>query len=90
MAKLTNVEVTYGRKMNLGDFNSSHVEITLNAELEPGDDEAAVTEALRQMARNNVMAELARLKPELRAKTEELFMGLPKDIQDAVLDAQRG
>ena len=79
--KLTAISATYGRKMNLGDYNSAHAELTLWADLEEGDDPAASAEALRQMARNNVMAELARVKPELAAKVENLFMGLPVEVR---------
>ena len=84
--KLKTISVTYGRKMNLGDFNSSHVEMTLWADLDDGDDEVAAAEALRQMARNHVMAELGRHSPTLAAKTEELFMGLPKELQEAAIE----
>jgi hypothetical protein len=79
--KLTAISATYGRKINLGDYNSAHVEMTLWADLEENDDPAASAEALRQMARNNVMQEMARVKPELAAKVQDLFMGLPVDVQ---------
>lgn len=79
--KLKTISVTYERKMNLGDYNSVHAGVTLWADLEDGDDEADATEALRQMARNHVMTELARLQPALRAKVENLFMGLPVEVR---------
>ena len=79
--KLTAISGTYGRKINMGDYNSAHVEMTLWADLDEGDDPATAAEALRQMARNNVMAELARLQPSLQAKVQDLFMGLPVEVQ---------
>lgn len=82
--KLTAISATYGRKMNLGDYNSVHAEVTLWADLEEGDDPAASAEALRQMARNNVMQELSRVKPELAAKVQNLFMGLPLEVQQQI------
>ena len=82
--KLKTITVTYGRKLNLGDYNSSHVEMSLWAELDEGDCEVAASEALRQMARNNVMSELARLQPKLEAKVQDIFMGLPVDVQKQV------
>jgi hypothetical protein len=81
---LKTVSATYGRKINLGDYCSANVEITLWADLEEGDDPALATESLRQMARNHVMHELARLKPELRAKVEDVFLGLPVSVQKAI------
>lgn len=80
--QLKTISVTYGRKMNLGDYNSAHVELSLWADLEEGDDEIKAAAALRQMARNNVMQELGRFSPQLEAKTQELFMGLPVDVRN--------
>lgn len=88
--QLDKVAVTYGRKFNLGDYESAHIEISLWADLEEGDDEAAATEALREMARNHVMAEAARVKTALQAKVENLFMGLPADVQKEILVAEGG
>lgn len=79
--KLKTVSVTYGRKLNLGDFNSVHSEVSLWADLEEGDDEATAAEALRSMARNQVMLELARVEQKLAAKVEGIFAGLPIDVK---------
>ena len=79
--KLTTISTVYGRKLDLGEYNSVRAEITLWANLEDDDDPAACAEALRQMARNNVMAELKRTKPNLAVKVEELFMGLPVEVR---------
>ena len=75
MAKLTEVTVTYGRKMNLGDFNSAHVELTASATLEDGDDVDATMRALWEMATNNVKAKAAEFYPKIAV--QELFLGLP-------------
>lgn len=79
--RLTNISVTYGRKLNLGDFNSVHSEVSLWADLEDGDDEASAANALRDMARNQVMLELANLNQKLAAKVETVFAGLPVSVQ---------
>jgi hypothetical protein len=84
--KLKTVSATYGRKHNLGDYNSAHVEISLWADLEDGDDEAAAADALRQMARNQVMAELGRLDQRIAAKVQDLFMGLPLEVRNQLED----
>ena len=75
MAKLTEVTVTYGRKMNLGDFNSAHVELTASATLEDGDDVDATMRALWEMVTNNVKAKAAEFYPKIAV--QELFLGLP-------------
>lgn len=81
---LKTISATYDRKLNLGDYNSAHIAMTLWADLEDGDDPAAAAESLRQMARNQVMAELARLDSRLAAKVEDIFMGLPMSVQAAI------
>lgn len=80
--KLTTISATYDRKLNLGDYNSAHIGMTLWADLEEGDDPAISAEALRQMARHQVMVEMARIKPELQAKVEGIFMGLPLAVRE--------
>lgn len=82
--QLKTISVTYGRKFNLGDFNSIHSEITLWADLDEGDDEALAAEALRTMARNQVMLELARVQPQLEAKVQNIFAGLPTNVQKQI------
>ena len=79
--KLKTISATYDRKLNLGDYNSAHIAMTVWADIEPHENEADCAEALRQMARNNVMIEMARIKPELQAKTQELFAGLPVELK---------
>jgi len=80
--KLKTIAVTYGRKLNLGDFNSVHSEVSLWADLEGGDDEATAADALRQMARNQVMLELARCDQRLQAQVVDIFAGLPVDVKN--------
>lgn len=82
--QLKTISVTYGRKLNLGDYSSAHAEISLWAELDEGDDEATAAEALRQMARNQVMLELARVQPALEAKVQNIFAGLPVSVQKQI------
>ena len=79
---LKSVSATYGRKVNLGDYNSQHVEITLWADLEEGDNPELAVGGLRQMARNQVMGELARIDAKLAAKVEKVFMGLPVAVRE--------
>ncbi len=80
--KLNSIAVTYGRKVNLGDYNSQHVEITLWADLEDGDDPELATSGLRQMARHQVMNELARTNAKLAAEVKDVFMGLPVAVRE--------
>lgn len=75
--KVTTVSVTYGRKFNLGDYNSCHAEVSLWADLDEGDDLAEQASLLREIARNHVKQELSRVAPDIRVKVEGLLLGLP-------------
>ena len=86
--QLKTISVTYGRKLNLGDYNSAHTEISLWAELDEGDDEATAADALRGMARTQVMLEMARLNPALAAKVENVFAGLPVSVQAQIEEVE--
>lgn len=60
------ISVTYGRKFNLGDYNSAEIAVTLWADLdqdgpEPEDAEIALRE-LQAMARDAVKLEYLRTK----------------------------
>ena len=83
--KLKTISVTYERKLNLGDYNSLHSGVSLWADLEEGDDEATAAEALRTMARNQVMIEMSRVNVELAAKVEGIFAGLPTSVQKSII-----
>jgi len=55
---LNSVSITYGRKVNLGDYNNANIEVTLGADLELGDDLHAVMQDLWAMAKANVRAQV--------------------------------
>ena len=82
--KLKTISVTYGRKINLGDFNNANIEINLSAELDEGDDEAQAASDLWEMAKNNVKAQALPLMGKATAKVENIFMGLPVKIQESL------
>ena len=82
--KINTVAVTYGRKLNLGDYNSAHVEITLWADLDPEDDVGACEKLLWEEAKIQVKKQLIPLATEKEAQVESIFAGLPADFQRIV------
>ena len=78
---VTTISATYERKHNLGNYNSANIGLTLWAQLEDGDDDAACVIALRNMARNHVMTELSRLDTRLEGKVQDLPLGLPAEVR---------
>lgn len=85
--KIKTVSVTYGRKINLGDYNSAQVDCTLWADIEmdenghPIDDLDAVMRDLWGMAKENVKAQIVPLagKGQANSNVKELFLGLPSE-----------
>jgi len=78
--EIREVSVTYGRKLNLGDFNSAHVEITISAALTADEDAHAAMTALWAMATANVKAKAAEFIPKLRL--QEYFLGVPIENEE--------
>jgi len=77
MPRVKTVSVTYDRKINLGDFNSAAVGITIWADIDDGDDLDTTMKALWEMATENVKQKAATFKPGAVAQAQELFLGLP-------------
>ena len=77
MAQIKTVSVMYERKINLGDFNSANVGITVWADIEQGDDLDTTMRALWEMATANVKAKAATFKQQLAAEASEFFLGMP-------------
>lgn len=75
------VSVTYERKHNLGDYSSANIGCTLWADVSDGQDLDVAMCALWSMAKENVKAQLLPLATKQTIHTEEIFMGLPLDLQ---------
>ena len=59
--KIKEVSVTYGRKVNLGNYNNANLEMTVSAALEDGDVQSEVTGELWSLAKEDVKAQLQHL-----------------------------
>jgi len=55
------ISVTYERKINLGDYNSAHIGLTLWADLDDDEDHAEAVVKLQRQAREFAKAEYKRL-----------------------------
>lgn len=85
MPKITNVSVTYDRKINLGDYNSVKFGLTVWADVDEDEDLDAAMKALWEMAKENVRQQAARVKDRQVVQVEEIFLGLPVDIQKEIM-----
>ena len=86
--------VTYGRKFNLGDYNSATIDCTLWADISDDQDLDVAMAALWQMAKENVRAQalplVQKAKDKKQAEVKQIFMGLPLELQTAaVIEALR-
>lgn len=72
--KITTITVTYGRKINLGNYNNANLEVTLGAELDEDEtDEAGAMAVLWEMAKAEVKAQVAHLIEASKPKEKEDF-----------------
>jgi len=84
MPQVKTVSVKYGTKRNLGDFNSVNFEISVWADVEEDEDLDDVMKALWEMAKENVRAQATRVVSRQKVETEEIFLGLPIEVQDSI------
>lgn len=82
--KLKTVSITYGRKFNLGDYNSATIDCTMWADLDDGDDEGTVMSALWAMAKNNVKAQSLPILKQQQDAAEQILLGLPPELQEKI------
>jgi hypothetical protein len=80
--RVTEITVTYGGKLNLGDYNSAHVEISLTALLDESDDAQAATAALFEQAKGAVRQQSTDLLKKTRTAATMAFAGLPVDVRE--------
>lgn len=73
------VSVQYGRKLNLGDFNSAEISVTIWADLDEDEDAQAALDVLYAQAKDNVKKQaMPLLKAEpISLNYRESFMGVP-------------
>ena len=60
--RVKTIAVVYGRKLNLGDYNSVSIEVSLWADLDTNEDVNAALNTLQEQAREAAKAEAMRLK----------------------------
>ena len=79
------VSVTYDRKHNLGDYSSANIGCTIWADVSDDQNLDTAMHALWDMAKANVKAQLLPLTSKTTAQVEQVFMGLPLELQRAAI-----
>jgi hypothetical protein len=82
---ITTISVKYERTLNLGDYNSAKIGAEMWASLDEGEDAAAAFAALWAQAKGEVKAQAEPLFAKQSAKAQQLFAGLPVELQAEVI-----
>lgn len=82
--KVTSISVTCGRKINIGDFNSVHLEIGVTAELDGDDDPAAVRSQLWTEAAASLKEQTSPFIKRRQEQVEEVYSNLPSEVQEQI------
>lgn len=82
--KITEITATYGGKLNLGDYNSAHIELSATALIDEQDDPFEATAALFDQLKTQVRAQAAELARKRGARVEEIFAGLPVEARTQI------
>jgi hypothetical protein len=88
MPEIKTVSVTYGRKINLGDYNSATVDCTIWADVKDGEDLNQAMHDLWSMAKENVKTQILPLANKgngANANVKEAFLGLPIELQEKAI-----
>ncbi len=78
------ITATYGGKLNLGDYNSAHIELTATALLDTDEDAATASAALFAIVKTQVRAQARELMQKRGARVDEIFAGLPTDVRSTL------
>lgn len=79
--QLKELTVTYGGKLNLGDYNSAHVEATATALIDDGETVEQAAGQLFEQVKAAVRVHVRELAGKRGARVDEIFAGLPVDIR---------
>jgi hypothetical protein len=81
---LKEITVTYGGKLNLSDYNSAHIELSATALVDEGESLEQVSNELFNVCRAQVRAKALEFYDARRAKVNEVFAGLPVEVQQQI------
>lgn len=82
--KVTEITVTYGGKLNLGNYNSAHIEISATALLDEGEHFDEATAQLLAQVKAEVRVHVAELSKKRGAQVDEIFAGLPLEARQQI------
>lgn len=81
---VTEITVTYGGKLNLGNYNSAHIEISATALLDAGERLDEASAQLLSQIKAEVRVHVAELARKRGAQVDEIFAGLPVEARSQI------
>jgi hypothetical protein len=82
--KVTEITVTYGGKLNLGNYNSAHIEVSATALLDEGEHLDEATAQLLAQVKTEVRVHAAELFSKRGAQVDAIFAGLPLEARQQI------
>lgn len=82
--QLKEITVTYGGKLNLGNYNSAHVECSVTALVDEGESFDEVAGQLFTQAKAEVRVQVRDLLKKPGTNVEAVFAGLPVDVRNGL------
>lgn len=71
--RITKITKSYGRTVNVGDFNGLRFENTIEATLEPGEDAGRAGEALYERVKSETENDILTKLNEIQQSRDEIF-----------------
>jgi hypothetical protein len=71
--RIDKITKSYGRTVNVGDFNSIRLETTIEATLEPGEDADPAGAALYEQVKNEVENDILGKLDEIQGARDDIF-----------------
>jgi hypothetical protein len=82
--RIKEITATWGGKINLGNYNSAHVEMTASAILDEGEDQKEAMAQLWEIVQESVRTEARKLVAVRKAQVDEIFAGLPVEAKQQI------
>jgi hypothetical protein len=82
--KLKEITVTYGGKLNLGDYNSSHIEASVTVIADEGESIEEVAAAAFEQTKAAVRVHVREALRKQQVSATEVFQGLPVEVSSSL------
>lgn len=82
--RITSITIAAGRKINLGNYEQAHLELSITAELDDGDDPASVRSQLWAEAKSSLKEQTAPFLKQRQEQVDSVYNGLPADVQEQI------